>query len=152
MIDIFDGFEYCGAWFKKMSIPFAGTCVDVDVQINGYDEAEVPTKGKAVLSSFLNDVNKLFPVIVEGVFKYYRDRREELGYDIENNSDYPDLKDPEQILDTLQLIGITVPDQDEYSEPAISLVFNCNWDKENGVGVCLVGDVIEEVGTQGIAL
>ena len=46
------------------------------------------------------------------------------------------LKDPEQILDTLQLIGIIVPDREEYSEPAISLVFNCNWDKGNG---CLPG-------------
>lgn len=152
MDNIFDGFEYYGAWFKKMSITFAGVCVDVDVRINGYDEEEIPAKGKSALISFLDDIDKYLSVILEGVFEYYQNRRKELGYDIENNSEYPDFKEHDQILKTLQLIAITVPDQDDYCNRAIFLVFNCDWDKENGVGVCLVGDTIEEVGFQDIAL
>lgn len=152
MDKIFDGFEYYGAWFKKMNITFAGVCVGVDVQINGYDDEEIPMNGKGALISFLDDIDKFPTIVGEGILKYYQNRREELGYDIEDNSGYPDFKDYAQILETLQLIGITVPDQVGYCERAIFLVFNCDWNKENGVGVCLIGDVVEEVGFQGIAL
>ena len=36
--NMFDGFEYCGAWYKNMPINFANKTSDVDVQIYGYDE------------------------------------------------------------------------------------------------------------------
>lgn len=104
----------------------------IDVQINGYDEEQIPAKGKAALISFLGDIDKSLSVILEDVFEYYQNRRKELGYDIENNSEYSDFKNCDQILKTLQLIGITVPVQDDYCDRAIFLVFNCNWDKENG--------------------
>ena len=150
--NIFDGFEYYGAWFKKMSVIFSGAEVEVDIQINGYDDEEIPAEGKSALLLFLNSLDKYLPIILEGIFEYYQCKREELGYDIEKNSDYPEFNNHDQILKTIQLIGITVPDQDDYSEHAVFLVFNCNWDKENGIGMCLVGDTIEEVGNQGIAL
>lgn len=152
MNNVFDGFEYYGAWFKKMRVTFAGAEVEVDVQINGYDEEEIPDKGKSALISFLDNMDKSISTILEGILEYYQGKREELGYTIEKNSEYPEFKNCNQILETLQLIGITVPDQDEYSERAVFLVFNCNWDQENGIGICLVGDAIEEVGIQGIAL
>lgn len=152
MDNIFDGFEYYGAWFKKMSITFAGICTEVDVQINGYDEDEIPENGKAALISFWDDINNFPSVVGEGVLKYYQNRRNELGYDSEGDLDYPEFNEYGEILQTLQLIGITVPDQEDYSDRAIFLVFNCSWDKENGVGVCLLGDTIEEVGFQSIAL
>ena len=91
-------------------------------------------------------------IIAEAVFKYYQERREELGYSDEMNIDYPEIREATSILDMLTLIGITIPDQDGYTEEAVSLVFNCTWDKENGVGICFVGQNIEEVGFQDIAL
>lgn len=152
MSDFFDGFEYYGAWFKKMTITFAGADVEVDIQINGYDEEEIPEKGKDALVSFLENTDKSLSIILEGILGYYQCRRTELGYDIEINSEYPDYKNCDQIIKSIQLIGITVPDQDDYPESAVFFVFTCNWDKENGVGVCMVGDTVEEVGFQGIAL
>ena len=79
MDKIFEGFEYYGAWFKKMNITFAGVCVDVDVQINGYDEEEMPMNGKDALISFLGDIDKFPTVVGKGVFEYYQSRREESG-------------------------------------------------------------------------
>ncbi len=152
MDSFFEGFEYYGAWYKKINITFAGVSADVDVQINGYDEEEIPEKGKSAIISFLSDMDKFLYTILEGILEYYNNKREELGYDDENDFEYPYLKHCNQILETLQLVGITVPDQDDYTERAIFLVFNCNWDKENGVGVRIIGDKIEDVGAQGIAL
>lgn len=74
------------------------------------------------------------------------------GYTDEINVDYPVLSKPKEILKMITLIGITVPDQSEYNEAAVSLVFNCTWDKENGVGIFFIGEDIDDVGFQDIAL
>lgn len=148
--NVFDGFEYCGAWYKNMPINYANKTSDVDVQIYGYDEDEMPEEGKAAFLSFMENMDETVSVVLESILEYYCELREELGYDEDN--EYPEYKDCDEILETLQLIGITVPDQDDYDESAICLVFNCDWDEENGVGVRLVGDVVDEVGTQDIAM
>ena len=40
MDNIFEGFEFCGAWYKNMKIDYSNKEFDVDVQINGYDEED----------------------------------------------------------------------------------------------------------------
>ncbi len=152
MNNIFDGFEFDGAWFGETTVNFAGKDVDIEIEIDGYDDVKIPENSKTALLSFLEDMDNIMPAVIESIFEYYHITRKELGYDMEYNPDYSDYKSCEEILQTLQLVQITVPDQDDYSEPAISLVFECDWDEEEGVGVCLVGNKVDEVGQQGIAL
>ena len=102
--------------------------------------------------NLLNNMEKYTSKVAESILDYYNDRRDELGYSDEENPDYPEVDTAEEILDMVSLIGITVPDQDDYDDTAFSLVFDCTWDKENGVGVCLEGGEVDDVGFQGIAL
>lgn len=148
----FENYEYNGAWYGREKLEFNGQSFDVDVQIDGYDENIIPESGKIVLMDFLNKLNGYTEKIAEAVFQYYCVRREELGYSNEFNADYPALSKSEEILKMITLIGITVPDQDDYDEAAVSLVFNCTWDKENGVGLCFIGEDIDDVGFQDIAV
>jgi len=148
----FDNYEYDGAWFGREKVSFNGHIYEVDVQIDSDDEEVIPENAKEVLSDFVNEIENYTSNIAESVLEYYNDRREELGYSEEYNADYPEVDTTKQILDMLSLIGITIPDQDDYDDTAVSLVFNCTWDKENGVGVCLEGGEVEDVGFQDIAL
>lgn len=148
----FENYEYKGAWYGREKAEFNGQSFDVDVQIDGYDENIIPESGKSVLTDFLNRLNGYTEKIAEAVFQYYCVRREELGYSDEFNADYPELSEPEEILNMITLIGITVPDQDDYDEAAVSLVFNCTWDTENGAGIRFIGDNIVDVGFQDTAL
>ena len=152
METMLNGFEYYGAWFKKMNVKFNSKDYEVDIQINGYDEEELPETGEDAFVSFMNRIDTIPSIIGDAVLDYYKNKREELGYDVETNEDYPDYRDANSVLDTLKLIGITIPAQDDYDERAIFLVFDCSWDVENGVGVCIIGNSVEEVGPQGIAL
>ena len=86
------------------------------------------------------------------MFEYYCARREELGYADEANADYPALGEANELWKMITLIGINVPDQDDYDEAAISLVFDCTWDQENGVGVCFIEENIDDIGFQDIAM
>lgn len=148
----FENYEYDDAWFGKEDVSFNGHTYEVDVQIDSDDEENIPDDAKEVLSDLLNDMENYTSKIAESILDYYNDRREELGYSYEENPDYPEVDSDEEILDTLTLIGITIPEQDDYDDTAFSLVFDCTWDKENGVGVCFEGGEVEDVGFQGIAL
>ena len=151
-MNIFEGFEYYGAWFKKMNVKFADNDFEVDVQLSGYDEEEKPEKEIVALESFLSEIDSIHIKIGDAVLKYYQNRRTDLGYDVEANPSYPEYTDSESVIKTLSLIGITIPNQEDYDERAVFLVFDCEWDKENGVGVRLVGEDVNEVGIQGIGL
>lgn len=148
----FDNYEYDGAWFGNETVTFNGQQFYVDVQIDGYDEIVIPESSKNALLNFLDKLNSYIPKIQEAVFEYYCELRDRLGYDVEVNDDYPDLSNSEEILNMITLIGITVPDQDDYDEDAISLVFDCTWEVEHGLGICFIGDDINEVGFQDVAL
>ena len=151
MEKIFDTFEFDGAWFGEMKLNFAGKDYEIEIQIDGYDEDEMPEDGKAALVSFVENMDEALPAIKDSLFEYYHERKKEYGYD-ENDEEYPDYETFEQVLETLELLQITVPDQEDYSERAIGLVFDCGWDEEEGVGICLLGNEVDEIGIQGIAL
>lgn len=148
----FENYIYNGAWYGTEKVEFNGQNFDVDVQIDGYDESIIPESGKSVFLNFLHKLNGYTAKIAEAVFQYYCVRREELGYSYEFNADYPAISKSEKILKMITLIGITVPDQDDYDEATVSLVFNCTWDKENGVGICFIGEDIDDIGFQDIAM
>lgn len=147
----YDKFTYNGAWYAEENIEFDGRDCDVDIQIYGYDEEIIPESSKKALDYFCDNMNSYFEKIAEKVYEYYSERLLELGVLMGTEGDHV-FSTKEEILKSLKLVGVTVPDQDDYDEMAISLVFNCTWDEENGVGVCFVGQEIDEVGTQDIAL
>lgn len=122
------------------------------MQIDSDDEGMIPDNAKEVLTDLLNNMENYTSKVADSILDYYNDRRDELGYSDEENPDYPEIDTAEEILDMVSLIGITVPDQDDYDDTAFSLVFDCIWDKENGVGLCLEGGEVEDVGFQDIAL
>lgn len=148
----FEGFEYDGAWFKEIDLTFNGKFEKVDVQINGYGENEIPNGGKEAFLYILNAIEQFAHKIGDAALKYYQDRKKELGYECPENSSFPNYKNASDILSVLHLKGITIPDQEDYTDKAVFLVFDCAWDKENGIGIRIVGDKIEEIGGQDIAL
>ena len=148
----FNNYNYNGAWYGKEKVNFNGKNIEIDVQIDGYDEDIIPENSKIVLHCFLDNFNNKIDKIVEATFEYYCSRKDELGYSDEESIDFPTLGTPNEILEMITLIGITIPDQDYYNEAAVSLIFNCTWDKENGMGICFVGEYIDEIGFQDVAL
>lgn len=148
----FDGFEYSGAWFKQIDFVFNGKHEKVDVQIYGYDDNIIPNDGKNAFLNFVNNVDNNLSKIGEKVLEYYQNKKEELGHNLTENSSYTDYRSATDILSTVHLIGITIPDQDDFIGDAVFLVFNCDWDKESGLGIRLIGNKIEDIGGQDIAL
>ena len=148
----FENYEYDGAWYGNETINFNGKEFNVNIQIDDYDGIMVPESSQKALLSFLGNSNDYLSKIKETVFEYYCELRADLGYDTEENVDYPEVSSSEEILNMITLIGITIPDQDDYDEDAVSLIFDCTWEEEHGLGIRFIGEDIVEVGFQDIAL
>ena len=103
MNNIFDGFEFDGAWFGETTVNFAGKDVDIEIEIDGYDDVQIPENSKTALLSFLEDMDNIMPAVIESIFEYYHTTRKELGYDTEYNPDYPDYKNCEEKIDSRQM-------------------------------------------------
>ena len=139
------GFVLCG---QKTNAQTAMMAETIDIRMPSAHEA----LQSAFLTQLTDKLDGLTEKIAESILGYYNSRREELGYSNTDSKEYPEVDHAREILKTVTLIGITIPDQDDYDDTAVSFVFDCTWDKENGVGVCLIGDEIDEVGPQDIAL
>lgn len=96
-----------------------------------------------------NDLQQIF---LQSLLEYYQQRRYELGYDIAFNENYPLVETTDQILEMIELDGIVVPYGDIRDGRDIGVLFNCSWDKENGVGLRLLDEEVIEVGYQDIVI
>ena len=91
-------------------------------------------------------------MILEKILYYYKNRREELGYDIVQSEKYPEILSINQLLEHITLVGIKIPYADIYGGRSIGLSFDCTWDNENGLGLRLNDENVTKVGSQDIAI
>jgi len=90
--------------------------------------------------------------ILQPILDYYKQKRYELGYDIEFNEHYPLIETTDQLLNRISLVGIVVPYADIFEGRGIGLTFDCTWDMENGLGLLLINEKVTEVGYQDVAI
>lgn len=84
--------------------------------------------------------------------EYYKQKRHELGYDIELNENYPLVETTNQMLKMISLDGIVVPYADIFEARHIGITFNCTWDTENGLGLHLLNEKVTEVSYHDVAI
>lgn len=77
--------------------------------------------------------------------------RNKLGYDDNNDENYPAISNIEDIKNRITLDSIVVPLSGIYEDRSVALAFHCEWDTENGLGIILVNEKIYDIGYQDIA-
>ncbi len=90
--------------------------------------------------------------LLQSILDYYKQERQELGYDIEVNEKYPLVETTNEILEMISLDGIVVPYAGIFDGRDIGITFNCTWDTENGLGIRLLNEKVTEVGYQDVAI
>lgn len=139
-------------WIGYKNIEFFGNEVKVALIIRGEDDGQFEEEQYMAYNFLIERLQQLQQSILEPILNYYKQKRYELGYDVESNENYPLIETATQILEKIILVGIFVPDNDLIDFLDIGLTFDCTWDMENGLGLCLVKGEVTEVGYQDVVL
>ena len=154
MIDdtVFGKIEFEYAWFKYTQINFFQTKAEIVILISG-DEDGVFEEGQyEAFESLIENWDNIHESFLEPILNYYKNKRSELGYDVDYNETYPQIDSAEEILNYITLVGIKVPYSEVYGGRSIGVSFDCTWDEENGLGLRLSDEQVIEVGFQDVAI
>lgn len=149
---IFGELEYDYIWSKDIIVDFLGKEVEISLMINGDEDDVFEEEQYIAYTSLMKKWSSLQEEISEEILNYYKAKRHELGYDIEFNQHYPEIKSTKELLSYITLVGIKVPYANIYGGRSIGITFDCTWDEENGVGLRLNDEQVIEVGYQDIAI
>ena len=147
---VFGELTYEYGWNGETTIDWFGKIINVNVVVSGEEDEEIDPLQCESYEEFKNAWNDIKESILESVLSYYIDLRKELGYDDDSNEDYPELSSIEEIKEKIALDSIVVPLSGIYDGRSIALAFNCEWDTENGLGIILVDEEIQDIGYQDI--
>ncbi len=139
-------------WIGYKNIEFFGNEVKVALIVRGEDDGQFEEEQYMAYNFLIERWQQLQQSILEPILDYYKQKRYELGYDVEFNENYPLIETATQILEKITLVGIFVPDNDLIDFLDIGLTFDCTWDMENGLGLCFVKGEVTEVGYQDVVL
>lgn len=149
---IFGEIEYDYIWFRRSKIKFFNNEVDIMLMIAGDDDGQFEDGQYESYQALINKWNEIQETFLEPILEYYKQKRKELGYDIELNKNYPEIKSTKELLNYITLVGIKVPYADIYGGRSIGITFDCSWDEENGLGLRLNNEEVIDVGYQDIAI
>ncbi|QWH38024.1 DUF6985 domain-containing protein [Bacillus mycoides] len=139
-------------WIGYKNIEFFGNEVKVALIVRGEDDGQFEEEQYMAYNFLIERWQQLQQSILEPILDYYKQKRYELGYDVESNENYPLIETVTQIPEKITLSGIFVPDNDLIDFLDIGLTLDCTWDMENGLGLCLVKGEVTEVGYQDVVL
>ncbi|MDP9699628.1 hypothetical protein J2T16_002529 [Paenibacillus intestini] len=149
---VFGELEYDYVWTKDTTIQFFENENKISPMIDGDEDGIFDEEQYLAYQALMKNWNDLQQNFLQTLLEYYQQRRYELGYDIIFNENYPLVETTGHILEMIELDGIVVPYGDIREGRDIGVLFNCSWDKENGVGLRLLDEEVIEVGYQDIVI
>lgn len=139
-----------GNKFKDTKITLFGKEYTVSLNIRGNEDTSIhPYQYMAYKELFKRS---LLSDVEEKIFSYYLSEVEELRNMYEEQADEvaPLINDKNELGALVSLFAIVIPKDDKFSE--IDMLFECTWDIDGGVGVRIINGVVQEVGTQHVAI
>ncbi|ABS22244.1 DUF2004 domain-containing protein [Bacillus sp. TH22] len=149
---VFGELEYDFVWSKDTSINFLGNEVEIALIVKGDEDGKFDEEQYVAYTSLMQNWEQLQQSFLQSILDYYKQERQELGYDIEVNENYPLVETTNEILEMISLDGIVVPYAGIFDGRDIGITFNCTWDTENGLGIRLLNEKVTEVGYQDVAI
>jgi hypothetical protein len=149
---VFGELEYNYGWVRYTSIDFCGSEYEIALMVKGGEDGKFDEEQYTAYNSLMQNWEQIHQRFLQPILDYNKEKRHELGYDIEFNEDYPLIETTDQLLEKITLVGIVVPYAGSFEGRDIGITFDCTWDMENGLGLRLVNEKVIEVGYQDVAI
>lgn len=148
---VFGNLEYEYGWNGAVDLNCFGRVEKLDLTVSGEEDAPVTDMQRNSFTAFMRAWDKLMQDLPEAIWNYYLGLREELGCDQVYNEDYPPIEQAQDILKMISLDLIVIPEDGIFDGRCVCLAFSCTWDEENGMGIRLLDEEIDEIGFQDLA-
>ena len=150
-------FKYSDAveqWYGEITINTNDTSKKIKVRIidDLDDLGKLPQAGKDALEFFIDNYDKYKEVILEAVYDYYDYRKSAWGGDDPDDPKYPDVKNAEEVYEMMSLSSIIIGYNYNPGKHDIHFIYDCTFEEEEGVGICMTNLNVDEIGIQGIAV
>ncbi|MGX8687444.1 MAG: DUF6985 domain-containing protein [bacterium] len=145
---VFGWLHYGYGWNGSVRLDWSGREEDVDLMISGEEEDGISDYQRECFTAFMNAWPALQTEVPEQIFRYYRKLSEELGYGDGSHPDYPRLSQASEIKEHIHPDQISIFEEGIFEGRCVGLAFSCTWDDENGCGVLLINEHVEEIGYQ----
>ena len=133
----------------KVVIDEGGHNKEITAQLEPDDNGEIPDAEKKTLEFFLDNYSEYTQFLLEHIFEYYKECRDEWGATEPDDPKFPEVKDKNKMYEMASLRGLMVLDEAYSGKQTITLFYDCTWDEEEGMGIKMVGFNIVNIGIQG---
>lgn len=146
--DVFGELNYDFIWEGQTKISLFEEIYDVNIGIEGEEGKEITELQKESFLHFINNENDIIKKVESVIFEYYKKifefEPERMDYDVVRK--LPQIKNQIEMKRLVKPIQVCIPELDENIE--ISILFDCEWDFDLGMGVKIVNDEVVRIGVQ----
>ncbi|MBQ8965400.1 hypothetical protein [Ruminococcus sp.] len=119
---------------------------EITAQLQPDDNGEIPDVEKKTLEFFLDNYSEYKQFLLDHIFEYYKDCRDEWGITEPDDELFPEVKDKNKMYEMASLRGLMVFDEAYSGKQTITLFYDCTWDEEEGMGIRIaLGNNVSEV-------
>ncbi|MBC2322248.1 hypothetical protein HCX63_03025 [Listeria booriae] len=142
-------------WSGKTSITMFGKKREVILSIDGEEDANFSPIQREAYINFMSNMDEIMDAVELGIFEYYEDNYEEyrdMAGEVEADKIAPEISTIEELGNLVIPTQLIVRRVRKNGVRRIGLVCDCTWDIDNGVGVRIENEKVEEVDYQDIVL
>ncbi|MGG0386284.1 hypothetical protein ABEY69_25130 [Priestia filamentosa] len=143
-------------WEGKITIPMFKKNQQIKLSVDGGEDAHFSDIQEEAFLNFRHEITSIMAKVEEGIYEYYQanfeEYREMVGNQQEADEIAPIIDSAGDLEKVVKLTELIVRREGKGGKRRLGLLFHATWDIDNGVGVKVENEIVEEVDYQDIVL
>ncbi|AIF44502.1 hypothetical protein [Virgibacillus sp. SK37] len=155
--DLFGKLEYKNNfWRGKTTIRMFESKKEIRLSVDAHEDADFSKIQKEAFQNFIDNMEDIINEAEKQVYEYYEDNYEEyrdmLGNKLEADNFAPKIETIPELKKLVKPTELIVRRVRKNGKRRLGLICDVSWDIEDGLGIKIENEIVEEVGYQDIVL
>ncbi|MFD0048963.1 DUF6985 domain-containing protein [Actinomycetes bacterium NPDC127524] len=155
--ELFGKLEYKNNfWRGEMTIKMFNLEKKILLSVDAHEDAEFSTIQRDAFHNFIKDMNHVMSEVEDEIYEYYIENVDEYREMLENETQAdkiaPKIDSVSALAELVKPTELIVRRVRENGKRRLGLLCDVTWDIEDGLGIKIEDEVVEEVGYQDIVL
>ncbi|WP_049165006.1 MULTISPECIES: DUF6985 domain-containing protein [Priestia] len=143
-------------WRGKTTIKMFGEEKEILLSIDAYENTDFSNVQKEVFLNFIQDMENIMNKAEKHIYDYYMENYEEyremIGNKLEADQVVPNIYSVSDLKKLVEPAELIVRRVRKNGKRRLGLLCDVSWDSENGIGIKIEDEGVEEAGYQDIVL